>query len=70
MQEHRIADALRLEGEWRSAVEGKTAGEITRIRNDMQEFVNRQLPSWIQEGIVSKLNNLPPPPSVLTMKQI
>jgi hypothetical protein len=42
--EQRIAKALHLEGEYKSAVEGEIAGELTRIRNDMQEFVNRELP--------------------------
>jgi hypothetical protein len=41
MQEQRIAMASRLEEEWRSAVEGEIVGEVTCIRNNMQEFVNK-----------------------------
>jgi hypothetical protein len=51
-------------------VEGEIAGEVTRIRTDMQEFVNKQLPGWIQEGVSSGLRNLPPPPPTLTIEQI
>jgi uncharacterized protein YqfA (UPF0365 family) len=69
-QEDRIAEALRLEGEWRTAVEGEIAEEVTCIRSDMQEFVNKQLPGWIQEGVTSGLRNLPQPPSALTIEQI
>jgi hypothetical protein len=69
-QEDRIAEALRREGEWRTAVEGEIAQEVTRIRTDMQEFVNKQLPGWIQEGVSAGLKTLPPPPPVLTLEQI
>jgi hypothetical protein len=44
MQAERIAKALRFEREWRSAMEGEIAGEVTRIRNDIQDFVNKPLP--------------------------
>jgi hypothetical protein len=40
-------------------VEEEIAGEVTDIRNNMQEFVNKQLPGWIQEEVVSELS-LPP----------
>jgi predicted nucleotidyltransferase len=46
-QEERIAEALRLEGEQRMAVEKEIVREVTHIRNDMQEFVTKQLSSWI-----------------------
>jgi hypothetical protein len=36
----------------------------------MQEFVNKQLPRWIQEVVSSGLRNLPQPPPVLTLEQI
>jgi hypothetical protein len=36
----------------------------------MQEFVNKQLPGWIQEGVSSGLRNLPPPPPTLMIEQI
>jgi hypothetical protein len=39
-----IAKALRQEGKQRIAVEGEIAEEVTHIRTDMQEFVNKQLP--------------------------
>jgi hypothetical protein len=38
---------LRQEAEWRIAVEGEIAEEVTHIRSDMQEFVNKYLPGWI-----------------------
>jgi hypothetical protein len=69
-QESRIAEALRQEGEWRSAVEEEIASEVTRIRTDMQEFVNKQLPCWIQEGVASGLRYLPSASSALTIEQI
>jgi hypothetical protein len=34
-QESHIAEALRLEGERRTIVEGEIIGEVTQIRNDM-----------------------------------
>jgi hypothetical protein len=70
MQEERIAKALRQEGEWRTAVEGEIVEEVTRIRTNMQEFVNKQLLWWIQEGLASGLSNLPPAPSALSIEQI
>jgi hypothetical protein len=36
----------------------------------LQEFVNKQLPGWIQEGVTSGLRNLPPSPPALTLEQI
>jgi hypothetical protein len=36
----------------------------------MLEFVNKQLPGWILEGVASGLSNLPPAPSTLTIEQI
>jgi hypothetical protein len=51
-------------------VEGEIAEEVTHIRTDMQEFVNKQLPGWIQEGVSAGLKNLPPPPPTLTIEQI
>jgi hypothetical protein len=69
-QEERITEALRQEGEKRTAVEGEIAGEVTQIRTDMQEFVNKQLSGWIQQGVASGLSNLPPPPPALTLEQI
>jgi hypothetical protein len=44
LQEGRIAEVLRQEGERSTAIEGEIAAEVTRIRTDMQEFVNKQLP--------------------------
>jgi hypothetical protein len=70
LQETRIAEALRQEGARRTTVEEEIATEVTRIRTDMQEFVNKQLPGWIQEGVSSGLRNLPPPPPTLTIDQI
>jgi hypothetical protein len=32
---------MRPEVEWRSAVEGEIAGEVTHISNDMQEILNK-----------------------------
>jgi hypothetical protein len=52
------------------AVEQEIAGEVTHITTDMQEFVNKQLPGWIHEGVVSGLRNLPQAPSALTIEQI
>jgi exonuclease VII large subunit len=69
-QEERIAEASRQEGERRTAVEGEIAGEVTQIRTDMQEFVNKQLSGWIQQGVASGLSNLPLPPPALTLEQI
>jgi hypothetical protein len=69
-QEDRIAEALRRKGEQRTVVEGEIAQEVTRIRTDMEEFVNEQLPGWIQEGVSAGLRTLPPPPPVLTLEQI
>jgi polyhydroxyalkanoate synthesis regulator phasin len=69
-QEERITEALRQEGARRSVVEGEIAEEVTRIRTDMQEFVNKQLPGWLQEGVTSGLRNLPQPPLALTLEQI
>jgi hypothetical protein len=69
-QSQRIAKALRQEGEWRLVINGEKAEEVTHIRTDMQEFVNKQLPGWIQEEIASGLSNFPPAPSVLTREQI
>jgi hypothetical protein len=40
--EQRIAEALRKEGEWKTVVEGKIVEEVTHIRADIQEFVNKQ----------------------------
>jgi hypothetical protein len=51
-------------------LEGEIAEEVTRIRTDMQEFVNKQLSGWIQQGVAAGLSNLPPPPSALTLEQI
>jgi hypothetical protein len=51
-------------------VEGEIAGEVTRIRTNMQEFVNQQLLGWIQEGVASGLSNLPQAPSAITIEQI
>jgi hypothetical protein len=51
-------------------VEGEIAEEVTSIQTDMQEFVNKQLPGWIQEGVSAGLRNLPPPPPTLTIDQI
>jgi hypothetical protein len=51
-------------------VEGEIAEEVIRIRTNMQEFVNKQLPGWIQQGVASGLSNLPPPPPALTLEQI
>jgi hypothetical protein len=36
----------------------------------MQEFVNKQPPGWIEEGVASGLSNLPQAPSALTFEQI
>jgi hypothetical protein len=36
----------------------------------MQEFVNKLLPGWIQEGVASGLRNLPQALSALTIEQI
>jgi hypothetical protein len=69
-QEERIAEALRQEGERRTAVEGEIVREVTRIRTNMQEFVNRQLPGWIQEGVAFRLSRLPPTPQALTLEDI
>jgi hypothetical protein len=69
-QEERIVEALRQEGARRSAVEGEIAGEVTRIRTDMQQFVYQPLPGWIQDGVSAGLRNLPPPPPTLTIEQI
>jgi polyhydroxyalkanoate synthesis regulator phasin len=69
-QEEWIAEVLTQEGARRTMVEGEITNEVTRIRTDMQEFVNKQLPGWIQEGITSGLRNLPPPPPALTLEQI
>jgi hypothetical protein len=69
-QEDRIAEALRKEGERRTVVEGEIASEVTCIQTNMQEFVNQQLPGWIQEEVTSGLRNLPPPPPALTLEQI
>jgi hypoxanthine phosphoribosyltransferase len=44
MQEQRRAESLWLEGEWTLVVEGEIVGEVNHIRNDKQEFVNKQLP--------------------------
>jgi hypothetical protein len=70
MQEDRIAKALRQEGERRTAVEGEIVREVTRIRTNMQEFVNKQLPGWVQEGVTSGLRNLSQPPTALMIEQI
>jgi hypothetical protein len=35
LQEQRIAEALKLEGEWKMVVEKQIAREVTHIRNDM-----------------------------------
>jgi hypothetical protein len=43
MQEERIAETLQQEGEWRIVINGKIVGQVTYIRIDMQEFVNKQL---------------------------
>jgi hypothetical protein len=51
-------------------VETEIAEELICIRNDMQEFVNKQLLGWIQEGVTSGLSKLPPPPSALIIEQI
>jgi sensor c-di-GMP phosphodiesterase-like protein len=40
-QEERIAEALHQEGVRRTAVEEEIVEEVTRIRTDMQEFVNK-----------------------------
>jgi hypothetical protein len=69
-QEERIADTLRQEGERRSAVEQEIVGEVTRIRTEMQEFVNKQLPGWIQDGVSTGLRNLQQPPAALMIEQI
>jgi hypothetical protein len=49
LQEQRIAKALRLEGERRALVEGETTSKVTHNRTDIQQFVNKQLPGWIQD---------------------
>jgi hypothetical protein len=36
----------------------------------MQEFVNKQLPRYIQEGVASRLSNLLPASSALTIDRI
>jgi hypothetical protein len=68
MQEERLVEALRQEGERKTAVEGEIVGEVTHIRTDMQEFVNKQLPGWIQEGVALGLRNLLQAPSALTIE--
>jgi hypothetical protein len=61
---------LQQEGEWSTAVEGEITEEVTYIRTDMQEFVNKQLSGWIQEGVASGQSNLPPTPPPLTIEEI
>jgi hypothetical protein len=58
MQEERIAVALQQEGQRRTAVEWELAEEVTCISTDMEEFVNKQQPVRIQEGVASGLTNL------------
>jgi hypothetical protein len=36
----------------------------------MQEFVNKQLPSWINEGVLSELRSLPKPLLAMILEQI
>jgi hypothetical protein len=50
-----IAKALRSEGERRIIVDSEIAGEVTQIRNDMQEFVNKQLPCCVREAVKAGL---------------
>jgi hypothetical protein len=52
------------------AVEEQIVSEVTHIRTNMQEFVNKQLLGWIQEGVASGLRNLPPAHTVLMIEQI
>jgi hypothetical protein len=61
---------LQPEGEQRTAVEGEIVEEVTHIRTGMQEFVNKQLLGWIQEGIASWISNCPQAPPTLTIDQI
>jgi hypothetical protein len=51
-------------------VEEEIAGEVTRIRINMEEFVYKQPPGWVQEGLPCTLNNLLPAPSVPMIEQI
>jgi hypothetical protein len=68
LQEQRIAEALRLEGEQRMGVEEEIVREVTLIWDDMQEFVNKQQPGWIRGGVTSGMSKLPPPPPALMIE--
>jgi hypothetical protein len=70
MQEERITDDLRIEEKRRTMVEEEIVEDVTWICTDIEEFLNKQLPKCIQEGVKSGLQSLHPPVPPLTMEQI
>jgi hypothetical protein len=70
LQEERIAKDLRNRGKRRTEVQKEIVGQVTCIQTNMQEFVNKQLPSWLNKGVLSELRSLPKPLLAITLEQI
>jgi hypothetical protein len=51
-------------------VEEEIAREVTWIRNNMQQLVHKQSSVWIQKGVKTRLQSLPPPLPALAREQI